>query len=99
MKYRRFQKIAKFFRDLDLAEKPLNIRRSRLREGPEGVCEDHDDKFVIKVSQELPENHSIDVLIHELAHAIAWEKDVDFHGMNWGKAYSKVYRIFLENFT
>jgi hypothetical protein len=98
MTYSYFKKVATFFKNSNLVDKPVNIRRSKLK-GLDGICEDKNDKFVIKVNQELSENHSIDVLIHEFAHAVAWDKDVNIHGPNWGKAYSKVYCIFLENFV
>ncbi len=99
MKYKSFRKVANFFKCSNLVDKPVDIKRTRLRNGLEGLCEDHEFKFIIKINQELSENHSIDVLIHEIAHAVAWDKDLDLHGINWGKAYSKVYRAFLENFT
>jgi hypothetical protein len=39
---------------------------------------------------------AVDTLIHELAHAVAWDKDDIDHGPKWGVAYSKVYRLYLE---
>ena len=93
-----FRKVAEFLKESKLVELPVKIRKIHLKEGLDGLCEYKEDKFIIKISQSLPENYSIDVLIHEFAHAVAWGKDIDVHGTNWGKAYSKVYRLFLEKF-
>jgi len=93
-----FREVANFFKKANLIMEPISIRRSKLRNGLDGQCEKANDRFVIKINTNLDENYSIDVLIHEFAHAVAWEKDNDVHGPNWGRAYSKVYRMFLEKF-
>lgn len=87
-----------FFKKNNLAEKPIIVRRVKLSPSLDGQCDLKENKFIIKINRNLSENYSIDVVIHEIAHAVAWEKDADVHGTNWGKAYSKVYRLFLENF-
>jgi hypothetical protein len=93
-----FREVARFYQNSNLVMEPISVRRLKLRAGLDGLCEKQDDKFVIKVNTNLSENYSIDVLIHEVAHVLAWDKDADVHGLNWGKAYSKVYRMFLEEF-
>lgn len=93
-----FRNVATFFKTSNLVDKPISIRRTNLKNGLDGICEKVNDRFFIRINKDLPENYSIDVLIHEVAHAVAWEKDADIHGLNWGKAYSRVYRMFLENF-
>lgn len=98
MRYQYFQEVATFFKNSNLVTEPISVRRLKLRIGLDGLCEKLNDKFLIKISNTLPENYSIDVLIHEFAHVVAWGKDNDVHGPNWGKAYSKVYRMFLEEF-
>lgn len=99
MAYDYFREVAIFFKNSNLVEEPISVRRSKTRKGWDGQCEKKDDRFIIKVNPNLNESYSIDVLIHEVAHAVAWGKDSDHHGPNWGRAYSKVYRLFLENFT
>lgn len=94
-----FREVATFFKHSNLVEESISVRRVKIREGLDGLCEKKNDKFIIKVSSNLNENYSIDVLIHEVAHAVAWDKDADIHGPNWGRAYSKVYRLFLERFV
>ena len=93
-----FREVVRFFKNCNLVAEPINVRRLKLRKGLDGLCEKQNNKFVIKVNINLSENYSIDVLIHEIAHVIAWDKDIDVHGLNWGKAYSKAYRMFLEEF-
>lgn len=94
-----FLEVANFFKKSNFVSEPISIRRTNLKNGLDGICEKVNDRFIIKISKKLSENYSIDVLIHEFAHAVAWEKDTDIHGPNWGRAYSKVYRKFLENFV
>lgn len=64
----------------------------------EGYCKFKDDHFIIKINKNLNEAHSIDVAMHEVAHAMSWGKDADIHGPNWGLCYSRLYRKFLDNF-
>ena len=97
--YELYRRVVTFFKNSNLAEKPIVIRRVRLKSTLDGQCEVKNGMFLIKINRNLSENYSIDVVIHEVAHAVAWDKDVDVHGPNWGRAYSKVYRLFLENFV
>ena len=94
-----FREVANFFKMSNIVDKPISVRRLRLRDGLDGQCEKNKDRFLIKINVDLPENYSIDVLLHEIAHALSWDKDADIHGPSWGKAYSKVYRMFLEKFS
>ncbi len=78
-------------------QRKVNIHRSKVPVGYDGYCQSKGDKFLIRIDNKLPEHYAIDVLIHELAHVLSWGKDIeDMHGTYWGKAYSKVYRTFLE---
>jgi hypothetical protein len=68
--------------------------------------------FVIRLSDELEEEGAVDSLIHEWAHALAWNLehdrlakstrmtrehfDVATHGPDWGVAYSRVYLVLAE---
>ena len=98
MTYEYFHKVVMFLKTSKLVIEPISIRRIKLRDTLDGQCEFRNDRFIIKINKKLPENYSVDVLLHEFAHAVAWDKDADVHGPNWGKAYSKVYRLYLENF-
>jgi hypothetical protein len=98
MAYDYFREVADYFKTCNLVDEPISVRRVKIRIGIDGLCEKKNNRFLIKVNPNLSENYSIDVLIHEVAHAVAWDKDTDIHGPNWGRAYSKVYRLFLERF-
>lgn len=98
MAYEYFNTVARFFKNSNLAEYPLSVRRIKLAEDLQGFCQLRGKKFIIKINRDLPEDYSIEVLLHEVAHAMSWEQEKDVHGIKWGKAYSKVYRLFLERF-
>jgi hypothetical protein len=71
----------------------------------DGHCVRKGDTFCIKVNKSLPESQMIDTLLHEWAHALAWnhihdKSDCDdfqqkVHDASWGVAYSAVYRTML----
>jgi len=77
-------------------EHPVSVRRTKLSKGHDGECIFKNGKFIIKIQKNLPEFYSIDILIHEISHCLSWEKEKDWHGALWGKAYSLAYRKFLE---
>ena len=77
---------------------PLCVKRCIVPKDREGDCDLCKRKFIIRIDKKLPEYFALDVLIHEVAHALSWNKDKDEHGLNWGKSYSKVYRIFLKHY-
>lgn len=95
----KFRQVAYFIKKSNVAEYPISIRRAKLKKGFDGLCEFKNEKFLIRINQQLQESHSIDVMLHEVSHAVAWGKDNDFHGLNWGKAYSRIYRMYLEKFS
>ena len=85
---------------------PVDVRRVKMCE--DGYCSKVGNKFVIRINRELPEGSAIDTLMHEWAHARAWNhlhdslNERDFikavHDAAWGVAYSEVYRIFEEKY-
>jgi len=98
MRNSRFREAASFLKKHAGIEHPIYIRRTKMTSNLDGLCQFKDDHFLIKVNQLLNEDHSIDVLLHEVGHAMSWDKDKDVHGRNWGIAYSKIYRKFLDDF-
>lgn len=76
-----------------------------------GECALIDGKFEIRLCKRLDEDHAIDVLFHEWAHALSWdacslgraeprcisdsERECRDHGRSWGIAYAKVYVCFI----
>jgi len=97
MGYKQFPVVARMFHGL-LSEHRFRIRRLPLRPDLHGDCCFHRNLFHIRINRSLDEEMAIDTLLHELAHMIAWERDSDEHGLEWGKAYSRIYRLFLTNY-
>lgn len=91
-----YRKIVKLFKNAIRLDFPISIKRCNLPDDLDGTCSFNGKRFVIKIKKTLPEYYAIDVVIHEIAHAMAWDKEKDVHGVMWGKAYSKVYRLFLK---
>lgn len=78
---------------------PLSVRRTKLTDGLDGYCQlTKDGKFLIKINKQLEEHEAIETFLHELAHACAWDSSKDDHCDEWGKAYSRIYRVFLSEF-
>ena len=91
-----FYKIVRFFKKNISFEKSIVVRRKKIRKHYDGLCTIKNDKFHIYIDKNLSENYAIDVFLHEIAHALSWNQELDEHGDSWGKAYSIVYRKFLE---
>ena len=79
---------------------PVYIRRSEM---PRFTCADcslitqgRKSQYLIRIKKTYDEDHALDVFIHEYAHALSWEKESHEHGIVWGRAYSRVYRIYLK---
>ena len=88
--YKEVVTIAKKFAEVKY---PIIIRRRKIAE--DGYCTLTENKFIIQINRNLPYYVAMEVVLHETAHAMAWNKDKDDHGPNWGRAYSKIYRVFL----
>lgn len=83
---------------------PVSVRRVQLT-AHDGRCWKHGKKFHIQIDNRLDEPRAIDVLLHEWAHACAWNhrldaarSDEDFnrlsHDAAWGVAYAEVYAAY-----
>jgi len=111
---RKFYKVSKFLKNKLNLEHPIYVRRVKMPKEDFGDCcfYPDDKKFVIRIERNLGYYMAIEVLLHEFAHAVAWDKYDErcnfkvstdssdeqkrLHGPDWGRAYSKVYRHFLE---
>lgn len=92
-----FRKAANFLKKNAGVTYPIKIRRIKLSDELDGDCRFCEDGyFLIRINKKLSPKHSIDVAIHEVSHAMSWDKEKDIHGAAWGIAYSKLYRKFLE---
>jgi hypothetical protein len=88
---------------------PVHVRRKPLANHLEGACWRQGKQFHVHVCSKIDEQRAIDVLLHEWAHALAWNNlldaaktDEEFnkhaHGPEWGVAYSKVYAVYEDHF-
>jgi hypothetical protein len=89
---------------------PIRVRRAKLNKSIEGRCLKYDKRFVIEIAKDLGEDRAIDILLHEWAHARAWNHMLDTaptdealyklaHDAAWGVAYSEVYTMYERHFT
>jgi len=80
------------------ADMPVKVRRLKVPNDRFGDCSQNDDHYIIRICNKLEEEQAIEILLHEYSHVISWYKcSKEDHCNEWGKAYSRVYRIFLKN--
>lgn len=93
------------------AAKPVVVRTSWLAPDLLGQCVRRPSRFVITLNRDLREGQAIETLLHEWAHALAWNYSLDSlakkptlepgeferacHDEAWGCAYSRVWRAYL----
>ena len=95
-----FKQLAKIFKK-SFPEYKINIRRTKISRKSFGDCcclNKAKKHFLIRIDKSGEIQEQILILIHEMAHVIAWD-DPDDHGKPWGKAYSTVYNIYLDEFV
>lgn len=96
---REFRKVVNLFKR-KFPEYNTSVRRVRLADGLYGDCSHKkSNQFRIRINNILSEPVAIDTFVHEFAHILAWNKPGDDHGAEWGKAYSRCYRIFLKDYV
>lgn len=98
--YKSVVKILKKFCPADL---PVRVRRMNIPADRFGDCDKIEDHYLIRISKKLKEEHAIFILLHEWGHVLSWNKCIainhlECHCNEWGKSYSKVYRIYLKEF-
>lgn len=109
-RFKRFRHVVAGLRRLCPPAFPVVIRTGLLSPDIEGTCTRRHRRFVITVADRLDETKAIDTLLHEWAHATAWNHRLDAitqappkdpnvlerisHGGEWGVAYSMVWRTF-----
>jgi hypothetical protein len=88
---------------------PVSVRRVRLTNF-EGRCWKQGKQFHIQIDKTLDEARAMDVLVHEWAHARAWNHRLDTaaddeafnklaHDAAWGVAYAEIYAAYERQFT
>lgn len=107
MSYDAYKKVVAILREKCKLAYPVSIRRMELKD-LDGDCCLRNKKFYIRINNDLNESSAIDTLLHEFAHARAWNHLHDamnnhefqdkVHDASWGVAYSEVYQIYEKNF-
>ena len=82
---------------------PVSVKRLPMK-NLDGDCSLVSKKFFIRINKQIKESVAMDTLLHEWAHARAWNHLHDklswedfektAHDASWGVAYSEVYRIY-----
>lgn len=100
MNYKYYRQVLRLLKTKCPADFPIKVRRIKLPIDRFGDCQKKKDHYLIRISNSLTEEQAIDYLLHEWSHAISWHKcSVEEHSNEWGKAYSKVYRVFLKGYV
>jgi hypothetical protein len=55
-------------------------------------CHEQETGFLILIDSTIPDGPAAHLLIHEFAHAVAWNSD-PAHGVDWARAFSELYEI------
>jgi len=107
-----FRQVLQTLRTALPAAKPVIVRTSWLGLDLLGHCVRRPRRFVITLNRDLREAQAIETLLHEWAHALAWNYALDSlatkpmlepgeferacHDEAWGCAYSRVWRAYLQ---
>lgn len=108
-RFKQYQSLLRMLKDKCPAAFPVSVRRVKLSR-LEGRCWKEGKKFHIQIDKALDESRAMDVLIHEWAHARAWNHRLDAaptdeafnklaHDAAWGVAYAEIYAAYEQRFT
>lgn len=106
-KYQDYKKLISLLKKECPLAYPVSVRRIKMSD-VDGDCSLESKRFYIRINNYLEEASAIETLIHEWAHARAWnhlhdklswkEFEERAHDASWGVAYSEVYRIYEQAF-
>lgn len=88
---------------------PVVVRFENLPNTIMGLCSKRPSRFVIRLNALMREPQAVETLVHEWAHALAWNYSLDWlvkhespevfemasHDAAWGCAYSRTWRVHL----
>ncbi|NDC55396.1 MAG: hypothetical protein EBZ69_00965 [Alphaproteobacteria bacterium] len=108
-RFKQYQSLLRMLKEKCPAAFPVSVRRVKLSR-LEGRCWKEGKKFHIQIDKGLDEGRAMDVLIHEWAHARAWNHMLDAaptdeafnklaHDAAWGVAYAEIYSAYEQKFT
>ena len=102
MDYRAYKHLVSVLKKKCPVAFPVSVRRIKMTN--DGGCSLSKKKFYIFINKDISESSAIDTLLHEWAHARAWnhyhdslewsEFEKHCHDASWGVAYAEVYRIY-----
>jgi len=109
-RFRAYQELLRMLKKKCPAAFSVCVRRVKLSHRLEGRCWKTGKKFYIQIDKNLDEHKAMDVLIHEWAHARAWNHRLDTatddeafnklaHDAAWGVAYAEIYSAYEQQFT
>ena len=94
--YTDFHRVLRYMKNNLSLSYPVFVRKINMPRGYDGDCQLVQKGFLIRIEKSFSDQYAIEILIHELSHVLSWNKEKDVHGPEWGKAYSRVYRKYLE---
>jgi hypothetical protein len=107
MEYRAYKQLVSILKKQSPAAYPVSVRRVKMTD-LDGDCSLIKKRFYIRINREITEASAIDTLLHEWAHARAWnhlhdsldwpEFEERSHDASWGVAYSEVYQVYEQYF-
>lgn len=108
-RFKYYNALLRMLKDECPAAFPVSVRRVKLSK-LEGRCWKQGKKFHIQIDKSLDESRSMDVLLHEWAHARAWNHRLDnaetdeafnklAHDAAWGVAFAEIYSHYEKKFT
>jgi hypothetical protein len=108
MEYRAYKNLVSILKKKCPAAFPVSVRRVKMTGKLDGDCQLGKKRFYIRINRDIPEQSAIDTLLHEWAHARAWnhlhdalgydEFEERQHDASWGVAYSEVYQVYEQHF-
>jgi len=109
--WRSFAATLRCLREKCVTAQPVIVRTSWLPPDTLGECVRRKERFVVRLNRAMTEVQAVETLLHEWAHALAWNYSLDrmardpdldrelfeaaSHDEAWGCAYSRVWRAFL----
>jgi hypothetical protein len=106
-----FRRVLSGLREQCPAAKPVVVRTSWLPGDILGECIRRRHRFVVRLNNKMAQEQAIETLLHEWAHALAWNYSLDrlarepgvspevfdraSHDETWGCAYSRVWRVYV----
>ena len=109
-RFANYRALLKLLKEQFPAAFSVSVRRQQMSSRMQGCCYKHGKKFFIQIDKNLNEQAAMDVLVHEWAHARAWNHRLDTaetddmfnklaHDAAWGVAYAEIYSAYEQYFS